>query len=205
MSLPWKRSRPGWKGFEQTGPVECVPARGRVVGIPRWSVRSLPTQTRFCVSTILWNLFIFFHSKDSYSRVFSLLHPATSINVTITRGHREVQSSVSGKIMNLYRILCWGQTWAMPCSQTDPGLISPLLPATLLQLCMLFGKLFHPCMSVFTLKAFCLLPPFGLWVFQDRNHFFQNSAPLSIPKMTRDVCQLIYMVLCVLKLFLVRI
>lgn len=33
--------------------------------------------------------------------------------------------------------------------------------------------------------SFYLLPPFGLEVFQDRNHLCQNSAPLSIPKMTK--------------------
>lgn len=33
--------------------------------------------------------------------------------------------------------------------------------------------------------SFCLLPLFGLEFFQDRNHLCQNSASLSIPKMTK--------------------
>lgn len=35
-----------------------------------------------------------------------------------------------------------------PHSQTDTVLNSPLLPTTLVHLCMLFGKFWHPCISV---------------------------------------------------------
>lgn len=134
---------------------------------------------------MLTNHFRFFHSKDSYSIVFSLLHPATDINVTITRRHWDIQFSVSCKIMNVYRMLHWGQTWGTPCRQKDPGLISPLLPTTLLHLCMLFWQALSPLYVCLYPESFCLLPPFGQEFFQDRNHLFHNGAPLSIAKMTK--------------------
>lgn len=99
---------------------------------------------------MLINHFIFFHSKYSSSRVFSLLHPATFIDVKITRRHWAL----------LFFCLMQNHEHAQnpalmtntPRSQTDPELTSSLIPTTLLHLWMCFGKLFLPCMSQLPLK-----------------------------------------------------
>lgn len=97
---------------------------------PRMSLKS---------GTMLINHFIFFHSKDSHSS----FHPAVPCNTQQGYNHQEtLRSSVFCLIQNHEHVQnpALRTNLVMPHSQVDPVLSSPLLPTTVLHLCMLFEK-----------------------------------------------------------------
>lgn len=130
----------------RVAPQHCVTKDCFVLHISLYALRtSLKSGTN---ANKLFHIFSF--------KTFSLqsFHPASPCNTHQGYNHQEtLRRSIFCLIQNYECVQnpALRTNLTMPCSQTDPVLSSPLLPMTLLHLCVLFGKFWHLCISVLKL------------------------------------------------------
>lgn len=124
-------------------------------------------------------------------KTFSLqsFHPASPCDTHQGYNHQEtLRRSIFCLIQNYECVQnpALRTNLTIPCSQTDPVLSSPLLPMTLLHLCVLFGKVLTPLYFCLKTSVCCLSLVWKL--FKVETAYVRIVLHSQYQKWPRDVC-----------------